>query len=76
MHFKATITVPNTAVAAAPVNNTNKKIIFINCAPFTNCTSEMNNTQLDDAQDTDIVMPMYNLIEYSNEEIKKFMAIL
>ena len=46
--------------------NTNKKVIFKNCAPFTNCISEINNTQIDNAKDIDIVMPMYNLIEYSD----------
>ena len=66
IHVKATITVPNTAVVAAPVNNANKKVIFKNCAPLTNCTSEINNTQVDDAQDINIVIPMYNLIEYSD----------
>ena len=39
---------------------------FKNCAPFTNCVSEINNTQVDNAKDIDIVMPMYNLIEYSD----------
>ena len=53
------------AAAAAPINNTNKKVAFKNCSPFSNCISEINNTQLDDVQDIDIVMPMYNLIEYS-----------
>ena len=33
---------------------------------FTNCISELYNTQVYDAQDIDIVMPMYNLIEYSD----------
>ena len=47
------------------VNNTNKKVIFKNCAPLTDCITEINNTQVDDAQKSDIVMPMYNLIEYS-----------
>ena len=47
-------------------NNTNKKVIFKNCAPFTNCITEIINTQADDAQGTNIVMPRYNLIEYSN----------
>ena len=42
----------------------NKKVKFINCAPFTNCKSEISNTQVDDAEDLDIVMHMYNLIEY------------
>ena len=35
-------------------------------APFTNCISEINNTQVYNAKDLDIVMPMYNLIEYSD----------
>ena len=40
---KGTISVNNTAAGAA-VNNTNKKVIFKNCAPFTNCINEINNT--------------------------------
>ena len=67
---KETITVNNTAAAAADANNTNKKVIFKNCAPFTNCISEINNTQVDKAKDIDIVMPMYNLIEYSDNYAK------
>ena len=55
----ATITVPNTAAAGADPNN-RKNIIIKNCAPFINCTSEINNTQRDNARDTDIVKPMYN----------------
>ena len=65
IHVKATITVPNTAAAGAAVNNTNKKVILKNCAPFVNCLNQINNTQTDDAKDIDIVMPMCNLIEYS-----------
>ena len=67
---KGTINVNNTAAAGAAVNNTNKKVIFKNCTPFTNCISEINNTQIDNAKDTDIVMPMYNLIEYSDNYAK------
>ena len=66
---KGTITVNNTAAVAA-TNNTNKKVIFKNCAPFTNCISEINNTQNDNAKDIDIVMPMYNFIEYSDNYAK------
>ena len=40
--------------------------MFKNCALFTNCISEINNTQGDNAEDIDIVMPMYNLVEYNN----------
>ena len=67
---KGTITVNNTAGAGAAVNTTNKKVIFKNCAPFTNCISEINNTQVDNAKDIDIVMPMYNLIAYSDNYTK------
>ena len=41
-----------------------KRVIFKNCDPFTNCISKINNTQIDNAEYIDIVMPMYNLIEY------------
>ena len=60
---KGNITVNNTADAGAAANNTNKKVIFKNCAPFTNCISKINNTQIDNAECIDIVMPIYNLIE-------------
>ena len=48
-------------------NNREKKVIFKVCTPFTDCISEINNTQVDNAKDIDIVMPMHNLIEYSND---------
>ena len=70
MLVKGTITVNNTAAAGAAANNTNKKVIFENCAPFTNCISQINNTQIDNAKDIDIVMPMYSLIEYSDNYAK------
>ena len=56
-----TITVPNTAAAGAAVNNTNEKVILKNCALFTACISEINNTQVGDGQKNDAVMAMYNL---------------
>ena len=67
---KGTITVKNTVAADADANNTNKKVIFKNCVPFTNCIREINNAQVDNAKDTDIVMPIYNLIEYSDNYSK------
>ena len=63
---KGTKTVDEISAACAATNNTNKKVIFKNCAPFTNCISEINNAQIDNAKDIDIKKPMYNLIEYSN----------
>ena len=67
---KGTIAVPYTAAQGAAVNNSNKKVIFKKCAPFTCCITEINNTQVGNAQDIDIVMPMYNLIEYCNAYLK------
>ena len=61
---KGNIAVNNTAANGAAANNTNKKVIFKNCVPFTNCISKINNTEIDNAEYIDIVMPMYNLIEY------------
>ena len=60
---KGAVTINNTAAADADANNTNKKVLFKNCAPFTDCISEINNTQVGNAKDLDIVIPMYNLIE-------------
>ena len=67
---KGSISVNNTAAVDADANNTNQKVIFKNCAPFTDCISKINNTQVDNAKDIDIVMPMYNLIEYSDNYSK------
>ena len=41
---KRNITVNNNAGAGAAANNIGKKVIFKNCAPFTNCISKINNT--------------------------------
>ena len=62
---KGTTAVNNTAAADADANNTNK-----NCAPFTICISEINNAQVDNAKYIYIVMPMHDLIEYSNNYSK------
>ena len=64
---KGNIAVNNTAAEGAVANNTSKKIVFKNCAPFTNCIIKINNTEIDNAED---IMPMYNLIEYSDNHLK------
>ena len=66
MLLKGTITVNNTVAVGADANNANKKVIFINCALFTDYESKINNVEIDNAKDIDIVMPMYVLIEYSD----------
>ena len=43
-----------------------QKLHLKNCAPFTKCTTEINETFTDDAEDINIKMAMYNLIEYSD----------
>ena len=48
---KGTISVNNTAAQSTATNDINKKVIFKSCAPFTNCISEINNTQIDNAKD-------------------------
>ena len=45
------------------VNRRNKKLTFKNNARFRSCISKINNTFIYNAQNLDIVMPMYNLIE-------------
>ena len=52
--------------AAIQADERDKGITLKNCAPFISCKSEINKTEIDDAKDIDIVMPMYNLIEYSD----------
>ena len=62
-----TITV---AALTAGEENNSIQVVFKNCAPFSNCISEINNIQIDNAKDIDAVMPMYNLIEYSDHYSK------
>ena len=69
---KGTITINGRGAdaAARQEDEGDKGVAFKNCAPFVNCISEINNTQIDNAKDIDIVMPMYNLIEYSDNYAK------
>ena len=69
--IKGNITVNNTAAADADANITNKKVIFKDCTPSTRCISKINNTEIDNAQCIDVVIPMYHLIEYSDNYSKK-----
>ena len=64
---KGTITITGAGDddAAKQLDEKNKGVLFKYCAPFTKCISRINNTDIDNAQGIDIVMPMYNLIEYS-----------
>ena len=62
---KGTITVVRAGATEAlrQTDRNNKQTIFKNCAPSTDCITEINNTQVDNAKDLDVVMVMYNLID-------------
>ena len=57
-------------LAATQTDERDKGVIFDNCAPFTKCISRINNTGTDNVQDIDVVMPMYNLNEHSDNYSK------
>ena len=63
---KITITGAGDDAAARQADERNKGAAFKNCAPFTNCISKINNTQIENCMNIDIVMPLYNLLEYSD----------
>ena len=62
---KGTITVEETNNDAY-----DRKLVFKNNAPFISCISKINNTLIDNAENLDIVVPMYNLLEYSRNYSK------
>ena len=61
---KGTITLTKTN-GRGIIDIRNRFLAFKNNAPFTNCISKINNVLIDNAEDLDIVIPMYNLLEYS-----------
>ena len=63
-YTEAYILVDGTIRAAAAAANT--RLTLKNCAPFTKCNLEINDEHVDTAENLDIVIPMYNLIEYSD----------
>ena len=69
---KGTITITGAGNddAAKRLDERNKGVIFKNCAPFTKCINRINNTEIDNAKDIDIIMPMYNVIDYSDNYLK------
>ena len=69
---KGTITITGEGDNAGEIqpDERDKGVTLKNCAPFTKCISRVHNTDIDNAHDIDIVMPMYNLIEYSDNYSK------
>ena len=66
----AQIVVKGNITVTDPVNNVYDKKIAFNNAPFTSCVLKINNTLTDNAEYLYIVMPMYNLNEYSKNYLK------
>ena len=64
------ITGEGTDAAARQADERDKGVIFKHCAPLINCKTGINNTEIDNAKNIDILMPMYNLIEYSDNYSK------
>ena len=63
---KAYIVVKGTVTVTEPDDaKRNKEVTFKNNAPFINCISKINGIKIDNAEDLDVVMPMYNFLEYS-----------
>ena len=69
---KGTITITDAGDndAVKRLDERNKSVIFKNCAPFTKWISRINGIEVDNTEDIDIVMPIYNMIEYSNNYSK------
>ena len=73
---------PNNTAANATASNTannnafgEQKLVFKNSAPFINCISKMNGVKIDNAEDLDVLMPMYNLLEYSKNYRKTTVSL-
>ena len=60
--MKGDITLTKT-ITRGFIDTRNRILAFKNNAPFTNCTSKINNGLTDNAEDLDIVMPICNLLE-------------
>ena len=65
--FSDAYTVVKGIITVTNPDNTkrNKAVAFKNIAPFINCISKINGVQIDNAEDLDVVMPIYNLLGYS-----------
>ena len=70
VQMKGTITITGgpeaTDTEARLADGKNKTIIFENSLPLTNYTRKINNTDVDNAKNQDVVMPMFNLIGYTD----------
>ena len=71
-YFDAYIVVKGIITVVRPNDNKrNKSVAFKNNAPFINCISKINDIEIDNAEDLNVVTPMYNLLEYSKNYRQK-----
>ena len=69
--MRGTIIITGAGADARQADEKNKQVIFTNCETFNDCVSKINNKQqVDTAKDLDVVMSMYNLIEYRDDYSK------
>ena len=61
---------------ANPRDRQNRPVILKNNAPFISCITKINGELIEDAEDLDIVMPIYNLLEYSKNYKKNYRIVL
>ena len=66
-YFDAYVWVKEAITVTNPNNSANfdRRLTLKNNAPFISCVSKINGELVENAEDLDIVMPMYNLLEYS-----------
>ena len=67
---QGTIIIAPELTLAANSDNNDKEVVFKDCALFTDFISEINNIQIGNVKDIDVVMPINNLIEYSDNYSK------
>ena len=75
VNWTITVVGARAADAARIPGRNNKQEIFKDRAPLTDYITELNNTQVNNTKDLDVVMPMYNLIEYSNNYSKASVSL-
>ena len=70
-----TITGAGEDAAARRADERNKGVTFKHCAPFTKCINKINDTEIENTQVIDIVIPTYNLIEYRDNYSKTSVSL-
>ena len=74
-NFSDASTVVKGIITVNNKKNNDKDLIFKNISPFTSCISKIKNTLIDNAEDIDVVMLMYNLTEHSKKYSKTSISL-